>query len=314
MSLLPLYILCLSLLTSPRQGPLQLKSGDVVAMVGSAYIEREQRDGYLELGLTLAFPEADVTYRNLGWSGDNVSARARRFFGSNADGMQHLLDHVELVQPTHLLLCYGKNEAFAGETGRADFLSGYKELLDKLDQSDSRLTLLVPPPMDERNTPAPDVARAVNAELREQARLLQELAKERGYGFIDVSASISAAMQQAENPRRLTDNGLHLTSEGYRATAEWIIQDLLGGASQLESATTRARPVSSQAVEQLRQAILEKNKVFFHRHRPQNETYLRGFRKHEQGNNAGEILKFEPLTRAQDKTIFELRRRCFSKD
>lgn len=61
------------------------------------------------------------------------------------------------------------------------------------------------------------------------------------------------------------------------------------------------------AQERLRQTILGKNVLFFHRHRPENETYLRGFRKHEQGNNAAEIFAFEPLVAEQDREIFKLR-------
>ncbi|MCA9182924.1 MAG: SGNH/GDSL hydrolase family protein, partial [Planctomycetales bacterium] len=38
-----------------------------------------------------------------------------------------------------------------------------------------------------------------------------------------------------------------------------------------------------------------KNQLYFHRWRPQNETYLFLFRKHEQGNNAVEIPQFDPL-------------------
>jgi hypothetical protein len=48
-------------------------------------------------------------------------------------------------------------------------------------------------------------------------------------------------------------------------------------------------------VEQIRQLVKRKNELFFHRWRPQNETYLLGFRKHEQGNNAVEIPQFDPL-------------------
>ena len=48
-------------------------------------------------------------------------------------------------------------------------------------------------------------------------------------------------------------------------------------------------------VEKLRALINKKNELYFHRWRPQNETYLFGFRKHEQGNNAVEIPQFDPL-------------------
>jgi hypothetical protein len=76
--------------------------------------------------------------------------------------------------------------------------------------------------------------------------------------------------------------------------------DLERGAVLLET------PERAQA-EQLRKTINEKNLLYFHRWRPQNETYLFGFRKHEQGNNAREIPLFDPLVEAREKEIARLR-------
>ncbi len=59
-------------------------------------------------------------------------------------------------------------------------------------------------------------------------------------------------------------------------------------------------------VEQLRQAIIAKNELYFHRWRPQNVTYLFGFRKHEQGNNAVEIPQFDPLVEEKENEIHRL--------
>jgi hypothetical protein len=65
-------------------------------------------------------------------------------------------------------------------------------------------------------------------------------------------------------------------------------------------------PESEQA-EQLRQAIVAKNRLYFYRWRPANETYLFGFRKGEQGQNAIEIPKFDPLIGEKEKEIAKLR-------
>ena len=58
----------------------------------------------------------------------------------------------------------------------------------------------------------------------------------------------------------------------------------------------------------LRAAINKKNELYFHRWRPQNETYLFGFRKHEQGNNAAEIPLFDPLVAEQEEEIARLKK------
>ena len=65
--------------------------------------------------------------------------------------------------------------------------------------------------------------------------------------------------------------------------------------------------VSPTAIEPLRKAIVAKDTLFFDRWRPQNETYLFGFRKHEQGQNAKEIPMFDPLIADADKKIQEMK-------
>jgi len=76
--------------------------------------------------------------------------------------------------------------------------------------------------------------------------------------------------------------------------------------------TTKSHPYITKGpefdqVEKLRQTIIEKNRLYFHRWRPQNETYLFGFRKHEQGQNAREIPQFDPIIEKLEKEIAKLR-------
>jgi lysophospholipase L1-like esterase len=60
-------------------------------------------------------------------------------------------------------------------------------------------------------------------------------------------------------------------------------------------------------VDELREVIRKKNEFYFHRYRPQNETYLFLFRKHEQGNNAVEIPQFDPIIAQQESEIERLK-------
>lgn len=59
--------------------------------------------------------------------------------------------------------------------------------------------------------------------------------------------------------------------------------------------------------EELRAVVKEKNRLFFNQWRPQNETYIFGFRKHEQGQYAAEIPLFDPLIEAEEAKIAELK-------
>jgi lysophospholipase L1-like esterase len=62
-----------------------------------------------------------------------------------------------------------------------------------------------------------------------------------------------------------------------------------------------------EQAEKLRKAIVAKNLLYFHRWRPQNETYLFGFRKYEQGQNAKEVVQFDPLIAKAEAEIARLR-------
>jgi hypothetical protein len=73
-----------------------------------------------------------------------------------------------------------------------------------------------------------------------------------------------------------------------------------------EGVTLDRGPEIEQA-EKLRRAIVAKNALYFYRWRPQNETYLYGFRKGEQGKNSVEIPQFDPLVAKQEAEIARLR-------
>jgi hypothetical protein len=62
-----------------------------------------------------------------------------------------------------------------------------------------------------------------------------------------------------------------------------------------------------EQAEKLRRTIVAKNALYFHRWRPQNETYLFGFRRGEQGKNAVEIPQFDPLVAKREAEIARLR-------
>jgi putative heme-binding domain-containing protein len=74
-----------------------------------------------------------------------------------------------------------------------------------------------------------------------------------------------------------------------------------------ESGVPIDRGPDVERAEQLRQSIIAKNKLFFDRWRPENETYLFGFRKHEQGQNGKEIPMFDPLIKEAEDKIEQLR-------
>lgn len=95
----------------------------------------------------------------------------------------------------------------------------------------------------------------------------------------------------------LTENGVHYTEEGYQKLAATLVQGL----------GLKVPQVAEAEMAPLRKAVREKDVLFFRRWRPTNETYLFGFRKHEQGQNAAEIPMFDPLIEAADKHVQEVK-------
>src|SRR5262245_29885896 len=99
----------------------ELRDGDRVVWVGNTLVEREQRYGYWEALLTALFRDRNVTFRNLGWSGDTVWAESRGVFDPPERGFQRLVEGVKGLKPTVLFIAYGANESFEGEKGLPRF-------------------------------------------------------------------------------------------------------------------------------------------------------------------------------------------------
>ena len=58
-------------------GFLPIFEGDRAILLGDAFVEGEQHQGWIEVMLTSRFPDRNVTFRNLGWSGDTAVGDSR---------------------------------------------------------------------------------------------------------------------------------------------------------------------------------------------------------------------------------------------
>jgi lysophospholipase L1-like esterase len=275
----------------------ELRAGDRVAFLGDSFFEREYPRGLIETALTVAHPEKGLTFRNLGWSGDTVRGESRAYFGKAADGYAELLKSVDLVKPTVIFLSYGANESFDGSAGLEAFLAGYGKLLDDLASRTTRLVLLTPLPADRTTSPLPPAALDDrNRVLSQYSEAIRTLAASRQLAAIDLYTALLGAMTRAQ-PEPLFEQGMHLTSAGYGVAASHIASSATGTGSTSALAARDARYAP------LRSLIVQKNASFFHRWRPANVTYLYLFRQREQGNNAVEIPRFDPLVTEKEKEI-----------
>lgn len=301
--LLSLFAFCTGIAGADEtSSSFDFRDGDRVVLLGGTLIERAQQFGYWETLLTVASADRGVTFRNLGWSGDTVWGESRGLFEPHL-GYQRLLEQVQAVNPTVVIVAYGNNEAFAGDEGLDRFVTQYRKLLDDLQSSGRRFVLLSPLLMEAARLPrdpdAPDdYVSKYNRNVDRYADAIGSLAEEGGHRFVDLRPRQREYLSADSRP--LTSNGLHLTDAGYQQTARWLAEDL---APSLDS---EGFDFGSVSAAKLRDAIDRKNQLFFHRWRPQNFTYLFGFRKHEQGQNAVEIPQFDPLVETAEQEIAEL--------
>ncbi len=297
-----------------------LRSGDRVVFLGNTLVERARLYGQIEaaLSLTAGADATDLTFRNLGWSADSVFADSRSYFGTPQEGRDRLVKNVQELKPTVIFLSYGTgeamsvkqgwtNEAGASEvsgSGMADslilFESAYQKLIDSVrDAAGETLreaVLLSPPPLENLGAPLPDQLEN-NQRIATFRDSIRKLAERNELHFVDLFAALGGDDRDAEVvDTPLTDNGVHFTDEGYAVVARALVKELGLNESILATA-------GSEAKQSFRDSIVEKNRLFFHRWRPANETYLFLFRKHEQGQNAKEIPMFDPLIREQEARI-----------
>ena len=202
--------------------PLELRDGDRVVFLGNTLIERAQTYGYIETLLTVSGPKRNVTFRNLGWSGDNVFGHSRAVFDPAAAGFGKMRKQVIDAKPTVLVVGYGSNAAYSGKEGLASFLTGYNRLLDTLGETGARIVLLSPIRIEAKGAPLPDPARQ-NANLEIYVKAIGELAARRSLLYVNLFKRLRAG----ESGNALTDNGIHLNAHGYRAAAA-AVADALG--------------------------------------------------------------------------------------
>ena len=361
-----------SLINVSAQESFVLHDRDRVVFVGDGFIERAQRYGYIETALSTHWPNQKITFRNVGWSGDTVEGEARDHYTNPPTAYQHLIEQVTKPNPTVLFIGYGSHLAFENDDGFEAFVRGYHALLDDLLVAEKKCVLMSPIPHEEEKSPFPNVKK-LNGRLEQAANLINEIATNRDCFFVDLFTDFATTKELPDYA--LTTNGIHLTEEGYKIAAGFIINALskdsyevtinvddgkIDGADIVTSnvqgnryeyriiprhlAVSKSRKLTikglrkgefrvstnsgvlgtgkrsyweggvwvefgeeQEQVADLRTEIVEKNELYFRQYRPQNETYLVGFRKYEQGQNAIELELLTPLIYEKENAIGRLK-------
>jgi hypothetical protein len=258
--------------------PLTLNKGDRIALIGNTLLDRAQDFGYFEALLHQRFPEHEFVIRNLAWSADTPDLQPRP--ANFADTEQHLThERVDVI-----FAAFGFNESFAGAAGIPKFRQTLADYVAKLKsrafngKSGPRIVLISPI----ANENLPDVAAADmnNGRIKSYSDVMKSIAIDQQVGFADVFGPTLGAMSDAGPD--LTFNGVHLVDAGYEFFAKVLYREVFHAESP---------PVNDQ----LRQAIVDKNRQYFRRYRPVNTFYYTGDRNSSYG-----YLDFLPAMRNFD--------------
>lgn len=185
-----------------------LEEGDRIVLVGNTFAERMQHFGYLETFLTLHHARLGLTFRNMGWSADEVSLQPRPMDFGDMD------THLTEQQASVILLSFGFNESFRGPAYLPDFIAAYTALVEHLaatsfdGRGPARPVVITP------FTPEPlpgDLRSPEYPYLEAYTEAIRTMAHDLGVPVLDVAAWASNFEHE---PIRLTFNGIHLTEYG----------------------------------------------------------------------------------------------------
>jgi hypothetical protein len=188
---------------------LELKDGDRVVFLGNSIFENDFQYGYLELALTTRFSDKGITFRNLGWTGDNVWGEARSTYTNPPTPYEHLIEDITKTKPTVVFLGYGGVEAQEGQAGVAHFKEGLNALIDKIDELGAKTVLLSTIPVVSSDTAQHIDYR--NADLELYSKVISEVASARGKQFIDIYNPILNTSKKES----IIENTVHLNELGY---------------------------------------------------------------------------------------------------
>ncbi len=285
---------------------LQLNPGDRISYIGNTLADRMQHDAWLETSIHALYPRHDLTFRNLGFAGDEVKTRPRSAnFGSPDEWLAKTRADV-------VFCFFGYNEALRGEAGLADFKTDLADMITGMQQrnynGDSAPRIVVFSPIAHENLHSPHLPDGTsnNQKLDLYTRAMKDVCEAKGVTFVDLFTPTRELYRQANAP--LTLNGVHLLERGNRALADVITKALFG--------KTAADVMSEAELQRLREAVLEKNYYWFSRYRVVDGYNVYGGRSqlawHGQSNYdvmQVEMEIFDIMTANRDKRVWAVARR-----
>jgi putative heme-binding domain-containing protein len=218
--------------------------------------DRMQHSAWLETYIHAMNPDLELTFRNLGYPGDELKLRAREDnFGSPDEWLTK-------VKASVVFAFFGYNEALKGQAGLDGFRKDLAETIDgmlaqKYDgKSAPRLVFFSPIAHENLKSPHLPDGSENNAKIALYTQAMKEVCASKNVLFVDLFTPTQKLYAAAKEP--LTMNGVHLLDNGDLAVAQVILKDLFPNAKI---------PTDTKQLARLREAVLDKNYQWFSRYR-----------------------------------------------
>lgn len=269
-------------------GRFVLEKDEVVVFAGSENMVLEQGTGSLESRLAMKGKEVAPKFRHMGWEGDTVFRQNRmQAWGSWPSNL-------EAAGATVVIAWFGQVEVLDATKTVKDFSNSYGALLDEFAKRTPRIVVIGPPPFEKPADPRVPDNTGLNGRVGEFNEAARKLAAERGLVFVDLLPRLAGMAGE-----KLTRDGMHFTERGLGVTGK-IIAEALGPEVEVP--------------EELRRAIVEKNRLWFDTWRCMNWAFAFGDRTDQPfaGPAADrppfveELKKYQPLLAHADATVHAL--------
>ena len=316
-NLLTLLLPALLLLSCRQEeptGPVTLTGGDSVVFIGNNLCSRMSYYGHFETALYQAYPEANLTVRNMCDPGNTAGFRPHAsrvspwaFPGaenynpavsknSDSQGFFPTEDEwLDSLDADVVIAFFGLNESYSGRAGLTNFALELDSFIRHTQQQhyngESAPQLVLVSPLAYENSAEmglPDgVAENENLELYTQA--MRDMAADNGVTFVDLYTPSQEWMQE----ERLTTDGITLNDAGYRRLAGYLSEQLLNREPMEED-------------EELLAAVKHKNEFWLLDFKMPNgvHVYGRRFKPYGPDNYPYEITKVRQMTRNRDQAIW----------
>ncbi len=315
--LLLLFVLLVPLCEASRAADPSpfLKPNDVIALVGGEDMVAASEYGYLELLLQRALPSYHLKVRSLAWEGDTVFEQPRDL---NYPTLEQQLDD---LGATVVIMQFGQMESLAGTSKLPEFIKAYEKLIERVSAGGKRKVVMITPRRFETRSAPEGSPAKVAASVEDYRNAINDLADRKKLARVE---SPFGPSNQFEHDTR---DGVHLDHSAAfmdgRLTALELtaltrgFKEEIGVPTLMDLDTTAGNLARHDPkLENLRQLIVAKNRLWFHYTRPQNWAFLNGDRTEQPSSRdhldpskrwfPEEMKQWLPLVDAKEKEIWDL--------